>query len=335
MHPIVRSNLSKIKFAMGLTPQIRRVSNYKQYLPNNYKAVCILSNDFEMAWASRFTKSNPQPLSKAIEDGYATRKCAPIILQLCEQYQIPITWATVGHLFLKSCQTVDGFKHPEIKRLPYFENDFWKFQSGDWFDADPMSNVVDEPAWYAPDLITSIIESSVKHEIGCHTFSHIDCRDTVCSSEIFNSELTACQSAATPFGIKLTSFVHPGHTIGNLKQLRNAGFLCFRTDYCDTLGIPIWHSKEGIWEFEGSGQIEQRKYWSYEYHAQRYIAILKRAISSHTVCNLWFHPSFRDLNFLEVVFTRLFDFLNKNRHNIWITTMSEYATFLNQRGLNE
>ena len=43
---------------------------------------------------------------------------------------------------------------------------------GDWFKADPCTNLQTDPNWYAPDLIKLIRDSKVKHEIGSHTFSH-------------------------------------------------------------------------------------------------------------------------------------------------------------------
>ena len=43
-----------------------------------------------------------------------TRENVPKILNLCEIYDIPITWATVGHLFLSNCKRVNKIAHPEI-----------------------------------------------------------------------------------------------------------------------------------------------------------------------------------------------------------------------------
>ena len=48
---------------------------------------------------------------------------------------------------------------------------------GDWFDADPGSERAGEsdwPNWYGPDMIRSILDRRVRHEVGCHTFSHVD-----------------------------------------------------------------------------------------------------------------------------------------------------------------
>ena len=39
---------------------------------------------------------------------------------------------------------------------------------------DPCTNVINDPAWYASDLVDKIIKADVNHEIACHTFSHLD-----------------------------------------------------------------------------------------------------------------------------------------------------------------
>ena len=200
----------------------------------------------------------------------------PKILDLCDKYNIPITWATVGHLFLEKCKRENGLPHSNIKRLPYFENKYWKFDNGDWFQNDPCSNWKDAPEWYAPDLIKDILSRKVNHEIGCHTFSHIDCRDEVCSSEVFESEMLACIKLAKKYGIELKSFVHPGHTIGNLDSLVKLGFTSFRTDYRNLLGYPKKH-KNGLWEFEQTAEFVYRPEWSIKYHIYRYKKIIDRS----------------------------------------------------------
>jgi len=330
----VKAILSRLKFGVGLTPKIDK-NSYSQnltFVPSQYKAVVLISADFEMAWASRYTKNSKQPLEFALEKGRLTRKNVPVILDLCEKYNVPITWATVGHLFLDSCEVTNGIKHPEIKKLPFFENQFWKFSRGDWFDYDPCTDYKSDSEWYAPDLINDITSRKTEHEIGCHTFSHIDCTDTICSDEVFDSEIVLCKKLAEQSSIKLSSFVHPGHTIGHLKNLANHGFSCYRTDYCDTIGYPVWHD-EGLWELQSSAQIEFRKDWSTQYQIYRLTKVVKRAIKSNTVCNLWFHPQIENEEFVNKVFEGLFRFLKQRNQEVWVTTMHNYISYLNNQML--
>jgi hypothetical protein len=319
------------KFLAGFSPTIVKNPsiNPQDFIPKPYKSVCLISADFEMAWASRYTKSCTNPLDKAIQDGIKTRRNVPKILDLCDQYGIPITWATVGHLFLESCESIDGPKHADIPRLPYFENEYWKYDQGDWFDFDPCTDYLTDPAWYAPDLIKDILSRTVKHEIGCHTFSHIDCRDGLDEGQVFKAELQKCADIAQEWGLGLNSFVHPGHTIGNLRNLVDFGYKSFRTNYRNVLGVPIYHDV-GIWEFEQTAEFALRKQWSIEFQKYRYKKIIDRAIAHNRLCVLWFHPSLEE-DCVEEILNSVLKYLYDRRMSIASMTHKEYSNLLEQR----
>lgn len=324
----MRAIASQAKFSIGFSPKIAKnpQDNTKWFIPEPYKSVCLISADFELAWASRYTKRVTNPLEKAINDGYLTRENVPKILDLCDKYDIPITWATVGHLFLESCAKENGVKHPDISRLPYFENIGWKFDSGDWFDYDPCTDYKNDPAWYSPDLIKDILSRKVKHEIGCHTFSHIDCRDGLDEGVALSAELDKCEKIAGEWGLKLTSFVHPGYTIGNIKLLADSGYDNFRTNYRNVLGVPIYH-EEGIWEFEQTAEFEIRKEWSIKWQRHRFKEIIRRAIKHNRLCVLWFHPSMSP-QFVSEVMPHVFEFLNDKKEEILTISHTEYVEYL-------
>lgn len=327
-YPKLKSFLSKVNFALGRNPSITKGKNYRKFIPEHYKAVIIISADFELAWASRYTKNSVNPYQNAIENARCARENIPIILDLCDKYNIPITWATVGHLFLEECKRENGVPHPNIKRLPHFENEYWKFDRGDWFDNDPCTDWKTSPEWYAPDLIKDIINRKTKHEIACHTFSHIDCRDGVCSSEVFKDEITECQKNAQKYGIKLESFVHPGHTIGNLDTLAKSGFTSFRTDYMNTLGYPIKH-RNGLWEFQSTAGFNYREDWSIKYHIWRYKKIINRAVKYNRICYFWFHPWMYS-GFVSYVLPDIFGYINSNSNKILLITAGDYVDWLNR-----
>ena len=326
----VKAELSKLKFSLGLSPEIDKRSNLsKNYIPKQFEAVVLISADFELAWAWQFAKNSSNPLTLALEKARLERKNIPIIVKLCEKFNIPITWATVGHLFLDSCNKHNGNPHYDLPRLKHFENDFWKFDRQDWFINDPASDYKRSPEWYCPDLIQQIIDSPVKHEIGNHTFSHIDCRDGICPPELLGAELRESKKIAQGFGLELKSFVHPGHTIGNLDVLAEEGFTNFRTDYRNVLGYPKKH-QNGLWELEQTAEFSIREEWSIDYHIYRYKTILKRAIKSNTVAVFWFHPSFETV-MIEKIWPEVFRFLDENRDKIWVTTHNEYINWLNEK----
>ena len=125
MNPSLQSSLSKLKFALGLNPIVEHRDNIGRFIPEPYKAVVLIQADFELAWAWRFSRNFPDSFGESEKIGLLERDNIPQIIHLCDKYNIPVTWATVGHLFLERCSVTNGFIHPEIKRLPYFENKFW------------------------------------------------------------------------------------------------------------------------------------------------------------------------------------------------------------------
>jgi peptidoglycan/xylan/chitin deacetylase (PgdA/CDA1 family) len=325
----IKSELSKIKFMAGLSPSLQKTESFRKYIPEPFKSVLLISADFEMAWALRWSKRFIGNIHGGLEMARRERHNIPRILDLCDRFKIPVTWATVGHLLLDSCHRQHDKVHQNIPQLPEFENEFWKFTGKDWFEHDPGTDMKQDPEWYAPDLIKDILKRDTRHEIGCHTFSHIDCRDGICPPELMRAELQECKKLIKEWGIELKSFVHPGHTVGNLDVLAEEGFTNYRTDFRNVLGYPK-KLGNGLWEFEQTAEFAYRRDWSVDYHIYRYITIIKRAIKTNTVCVLWFHPSF-DQVVLEKILPETFRFIDENRDKIWATTNSEYIEWLKKQ----
>jgi peptidoglycan/xylan/chitin deacetylase (PgdA/CDA1 family) len=323
----IKPVLSKINFALGRKPKIERCKDFRRFIPEPYESVLLISADFELAWAPRYDNQADNPLEHALELARQERENIPFILNLCEQYNIPITWATVGHLFLESCSRSNGKAHTEIPTVDQYSGLFWDFKGDDWFEYDPCSNIKHAPEWYAPDLIEKIIRSTVDHEIGSHSFSHIDCRDGICSPDLMRADLQVCKALAKAKGLELKSFVHPGNTIGNLKVLKEEGFISFRSGFTNKLSYPI-QRQLGLWEYSNTFPINYRNDLSLKYQQNKYIRIIKRAINSNTVCVFWFHPSFEKVVCSQIL-PVLFAYLESQKDKIWITTHSKYAEWLN------
>src|SRR5262245_33022997 len=98
----------KGNFAEGGSPAKKVLSGIEvaPFKDNADAAVCI-STDFEMSWAWRGSGQKTAELR-----GKTERRNVPLLLGLLDKYSIPITWATVGHLFLESCtRSRDGLAH--------------------------------------------------------------------------------------------------------------------------------------------------------------------------------------------------------------------------------
>lgn len=254
------------------------------------------------------------------------RSNVPLLVELCDLYNIPITWATVGHLFLSSCSK-DDKAHSELDRLPHFENQYWRFKGEDWFEYDPCSDIHAAPEWYGKDLVELIYKAKAAHEFGCHTFSHLDCRDGICPPDVLRKELELSKELAKPYCSGLTSFVHPGHTIGNLAVLEELGYSSYQTDPGNVLTYPERVGK--LWNVKRTMEFTMRKGWSARYHIRFYKKIIDRAIASNTVCNFWFHPSFSP-EFAQHVFPAILEYLNSKRKEVYISTVDTYISFLNR-----
>src|SRR6266581_350968 len=129
----------KKNFAPGIPPPARCFSGV-QITPfrGGALASATISADFELSWAWRGWRSAEETRERATRE----RLDVPHLIGLLEEYGIPITWATVGHLFLEGCgRGEDGRAHPQIPRPPVMVNPpamcRW---TGDWYRHDPCTD---------------------------------------------------------------------------------------------------------------------------------------------------------------------------------------------------
>lgn len=321
----LKVKLSQLVFAYSGKPFVRKdkVVREKKF-PKGERGGLVISADFEMAWAWRYTKTGADHIRK----GQVERYNIPTIIKLLDQYKVPITFATVGHLFLTSCKKGD---HDWMRRIPHFD-DHWKFTHGDWYDHDPYANYKDTPEWYAPDLIKMILDAEVKHEVATHTFSHIDFSDKNCPPEVADDEIRACVEAAKPYKLSLKSIVFPGGTWGNITVLKKHGIQIYRKNEDFDLAYP-YRDEHGLLVTNSSGTLEYNLAygWTPAYYLKRLKKYIDKAVSTGTIAHLWFHPSL-DPSILETVFPAFFSYVDKKRQDgdLWIGTMDEIAEYINE-----
>lgn len=322
--PKGRFYLDWFRYSLSLLPRVNRrvVRQVKKqtWFPSPYKGCLIISSDLELAWAWRYVRDILNPQALAMKKAHQTRQNLPVLLELFDRFNIPVTWATVGHLFLEKCERRNETPHPEIPRLPYFRNEFWRYAEGDWFDGDPCSNYHRDPAWYAPDLLRAILSTKVKHEIACHTFSHIDCSDANCPPEVMDSELAKCQRLAAEYGITFKSFVFPGNLYGNFSSLKRYGFSAYRFYNGYELDVPR-QDDLGLWQIPGGVCWEKPDGWPVDAWVKALEKCADKALETGTVLHLWFHPSCHPTN-IEKIFPTLLKYITAHRNNFWLTTMS-------------
>ena len=180
----------------------------------------VLSLDTELAWGT-LDRDGTRVYARHLE---RTRDSIKLLLDLFARYDVPATWAMVGHLFLSSCErTAPGADpHPDV--LTGRETPDGK----PWHAADPGSDLETDPLWYGRDLVEMIRSASPQHEIACHTFSHLPFDHPAVDEDVARSQLAKCLEVADEAGIELRSFVFPRNRIAHLGVLRQQGFRAYR-----------------------------------------------------------------------------------------------------------
>jgi peptidoglycan/xylan/chitin deacetylase (PgdA/CDA1 family) len=307
----------------GLKPR-RRVFEGIEIAPfkNDAKAAACIAADFELSWAFRH-----QSKEDARERGRRERENIPYILKLLEDYTCPITWATVGHLFLDSCsRAAGGLAHPEMPRPHH--NPLW---TGDWYMHDPCTNYKEDPCWYAPDLIQSILESPIGHEVGTHSFSHANFTPACSEPILVRREIEASAVAMQPYGLSPRSLVYPydNRVHAYLDLLSALGITAVRNrDQRVRLSYPE-RTASGVYKLYDSMMLRTARHYDY---LDKVKVFLATAAKRRAVFYFWFHPSEPSALF-ETEFRRIIQYIDSRRKAglVWIATMAELAAYCEAR----
>lgn len=167
----------------------------------------VISIDAELGWGFH----DEEPL--AADRVEAGRPGWTALARILSSYEVPATWAVVGHLLLTEC---DG-RHAEH---PAPEGWFDR-ERGTWADRPDLR--------FGRDLIEDVLSADVDHEIACHSFSHILFDNPGVTEEMARAEIEAAIAAAEPLDLTYTSFVFPRNRVGYLEILPEYGFTCYRS----------------------------------------------------------------------------------------------------------
>lgn len=297
----------------------------------------ILSADFELLWADkcqdhkegRFLAAHQ---NRVREDIYA-------LLRVLERYDVPSTWAVVGHLFLDHCDKHNGIPHPHMPRF-----------TERWYSCDPCTDIERHPLFYGRDIVQRIVASPVENELGYHSFSHV--RFSECDRTVAEAEISEGLKIASECGFSLKSFVFPQNRIGNVQVLKEHHFKIYRGPnragmhvnktllrraplYLLTNLIPppveaIW--REGIWELPSSMKFNSAFLSALPFKAKNGI---EKAIKEKKIFHVFIHPEDFVANpVLLDKFDHMLQFVAKKRDQgqIKVTTMGRLTEYLNQTG---
>lgn len=166
----------------------------------------VISIDAELGWGFHDEESLSVDRVEAGRPGWTA------LARLLSKYDVPATWAVVGHLFLKGCDGIHA-DHPAPEG--WFER-----ERGLWADRPELR--------FGRDLIEDLLSADVDHELACHTFSHLRFDDPRVTEEGARAEIEAAIAAAEPLDVTYSSFVFPRNGVGYLELLPEYGFNCYR-----------------------------------------------------------------------------------------------------------
>ena len=269
----------------------------------------VISLDFELSWG-RF---DTIPIKVLDAESLRTRTHIKRLLALLDKYEIPTTWATVGHLMLDGCaRDRNGQAHSDVS-----PHACYSWFPADWYSFDPCTNASSAPGWYAPEVLEWIGGTRVRHEIGCHSFGHIVYGDPECTPAVARADLKAAVEAAAQKRIILSSFVFPRNLVGHLELLRVSGITAFRGvnpyEVGPGLGLflkPLNFLKQllgcsvkpvqpgevlpGLWNIPANhffmDRAGIRKILPRDGQAIKAMRSIDRATKSGGLYHMWFHP---------------------------------------------
>lgn len=177
-------------------------SNHATSRPRSVEGTLVISLDFELywGWRDRVCLSELEPRL----DG--ARAIIPRLLSLFDTYQLHVTWATVGLLFL------DG-RAEALARVPvelplYDDVNLSPYRHLPSTGPDEAS----DPYHYARSLIARI-QATPHQELASHTFSHLYCLERGVSVTAFRADLAAAMRASELAGVTPRSITFPRNQV--------------------------------------------------------------------------------------------------------------------------
>jgi len=164
---------------------------------NKMTGTITLSIEVELGWGMH----DMGVFSHISDDRSAEEMALRRILDCCDDNDVQISFDIVGHLYQDSCSGSHAGPYPDS-----------------WWENDPGTNQKENPQFYAPGLIESIIDRRTPHEICTHTYTHILAEEV--SDELVRHELQSAHEIHEQWGLPApSSIVMPRHHSVNYEIL--------------------------------------------------------------------------------------------------------------------
>lgn len=166
----------------------------------------VVSVDAELGWGHHDLEDPPMDRIEGARAGWSH------LVDLFDRYDVPATWAVVGHLLLDDCDGLHG-DHPASAG-------WFARERGEWRSRPDLR--------FGRGLIEELREADADHDIGCHTFSHVEFGAPGTSRELAAAEVRESLAAARSRGLEPRSFVFPRNNVDHRSVLAAAPFTCYR-----------------------------------------------------------------------------------------------------------
>lgn len=166
----------------------------------------VVSLDAELGWGFHDMANPPADRVEAGRRGW--RSC----LAAFEEFDVPATWAVVGHLMLDSC---DG-EHAEHPAPP------------GWFERERTTWRDREDLRFGTALVEALLDSPVDHEFASHSFSHVLFGRPETDRDLAAAEVERALEIAAEWGLSVDSFVYPRNDVGHRDVLAEYGLSAYR-----------------------------------------------------------------------------------------------------------
>ncbi|WP_158412890.1 polysaccharide deacetylase family protein [Holophaga foetida] len=152
------------------------------------------------------------------------REAIPAMLDLFRRHRIETTWATVGFVFHRTRRAL-------MEALPAVRPAYGT-QALDPYAAlahELGQDEASDPLHFGADLLDRILDTPGQ-EVGCHTYSHFYCFESLWDPEAFDADLRLWAEVAGAKGIAMESLVFPRNQYDStaLGIARSLGISSFR-----------------------------------------------------------------------------------------------------------
>jgi peptidoglycan/xylan/chitin deacetylase (PgdA/CDA1 family) len=199
--------------------------------------IFTISLDFELHWGV-FDKKARDARKQCYQN---TLQLIPRLLDRFSQYDVHVTWATVGSLFATDQEEWEELK-PAIE--PSYVNSIYSPYK--WVAEHGLANTY-KWAHFAPEEVKMILQYPGQ-ELGTHTFSHYYCVEPQYTSGAFRADLKAAKKAAAKFNANLRSLVFPRNQFNKeyLKVCYEEGIEVVRSNPNNWFWTPVANEGNGL-----------------------------------------------------------------------------------------